>query len=387
MTVDRPLIVLDALLLRPQPTGVGRSILDWTRALAAEERFCDFAVLCTHPRLLAHLADRRGWRLVQCPAAGGDSVRKALWTQVAMPRLLRRLGAGLLHCLQFAGPLRACCPTVATVHDLGYLHYPQTIEQPRRTYYRWLVPRTLRGAAAVICNSQATAADVERQFPAVKGRVVVAPWGVPTWVQGRTPSAPRDPATAPFLFVGTLEPRKNLERLLLAYAAFRRERAGKNLACPPLVLVGGRGWQDSGLRQLLQRLIREGGVTVKDYCAEEELWHEYSLARALLFPSLHEGFGFPILEAMAAGVPVITSDRGAMAEIAGQAALLVDPLRQGDLVEGMRRLVDEPDLAPRLVARGRANLAAWTWDRTARITCEVYERVLKATGERTLGSF
>ena len=169
--MTRPLVALDALLLRPRPTGVGRSILDLTAALAAEDRGFDVAVLCTHPEMLAHLEDYPGWRLAPCPGARGGTLRKAAWTQARLPGLLRRLGADLLHCLQFVAPLRSPCPLVVTVHDLGYLRFPDTVEQPRRAYYRWLVPRSLGAARAVVCNSAATAADVAARFPDVADRV------------------------------------------------------------------------------------------------------------------------------------------------------------------------------------------------------------------------
>jgi len=378
--MKRPLGVLAALLLRPQPTGVGQAIRELTRALAARPLPFDVVVLCTSPELLAPLAQRDGGRLLPCPAAAGGTLRKAAWTQLVMPRLLGDLGADLLHCLQFVAPLRAPCPLVVTVHDLGYLRYPATIEEPRRTYYRWLVPRSLRRAQAVVCNSRATAAEVSARFPELAGRVEVTPFGTPTWVEDRPAPAPvgERPQDAPFLFVGTLEPRKNLEGLLTAYGAFVADREGTGRPCPRLVLVGGRGWQDSRIRSRLAPLAASGQVVVKDYCGPVELWQEYSLARALLFPSLHEGFGFPILEAMAAGLPVLTSDRGAMAEVAGDAALLVNPDDQAALVAGMNRLADDTGFCRDLAARGRSNCARWTWAETARTTSDVYRRLLAA---------
>ena len=378
--MNRPLVVLDALLLRPQPTGVGRSIIELTTALAAVDRGLDFAVLCTHPELLSQLADRPHWQLVNCPGARGGTLRKAAWTQIALPKLLRRLGADLLHCLQFVAPLRCPCPSVVTVHDLGYRRYPDTVEEPRRSYYRLLVPTSLRGAAAVVCNSAATAADVRATFPAVASRVTVTPFGVPSWTREfTTPPAERAP-DAPFLFVGTLEPRKNLSGLLLAYRSFVTECDAENRQCPQLVLVGGRGWKDSGLRDLLRPLVAADRVKVLDYCGPAQLWQQYGLARALLFPSLHEGFGFPILEAMVAGLPVMTSDRGAMAEVAGEAALLVDPLDQATLIAGMRRLTTDGEYCRELVVRGQRRWRLWSWEESARTTVETYRRILDLSG-------
>lgn len=375
--MTRPRVVLDALLVRPQPTGVGRSILELTAALAVRDRGLDFDVLATHPRMFPHLEGRAGWRVVACPGAAGGTLRKALYTQAIMPAVLRRLRADLLHCLQFTGPLRAPCPLVVTVHDLGYLRFPGTVEEPRRSYYRLLVPRLLARAAAIVCNSRATADDVASRFPAVAPRVAVTPFGTPSWVWQKDATRPGAAPDAPFLFVGTLEPRKNLEALLRAYADLRARRRAADRLVPPLVLVGGRGWKDSTLRSLITDLQQAGALTVHDYCGVDELWEHYRLARALLFPSLHEGFGFPILEAMAAGVPVLTSDRGAMAEVAGDAALLVDPEDHPALVAAMQRLIDDDDLCEDLARRGPARARPWTWERTADATVAVYEKVLE----------
>lgn len=371
----RPLVVLDALLLRPQPTGVGRAILELTTALADEDRGLDFAVLATHPSLLAGIADRQGWRVVGCPDAAGGILRKAAFTQLRLPGLLRRLGADVLHCLQFVAPLRVPCPVVLTVHDLAYLRFPETVEEPRRSYYRLVVPGSLRRAAAVVCNSDATAADVRERFPAVAGRVRTTAFGTPSWVWRMPPPAVARLDDAPFLFVGTLEPRKNLERLLRAYRRCRDERREKGRNTPRLVLVGGRGWKDCTLRTLIEELRSAGDLELHDYHENDALWRQYGSARALLFPSLHEGFGFPILEAMAAGLPVLTADRGAMAEVAGDAALLVDPQQEAAIVAAIHRLCDDAVLRQDLARRGSARAREWTWERTAAATAACYRDV------------
>ncbi len=374
--MSRPLIVLDALLLRPCPTGVGRAIIEWTRALADEDHGLDFVVLCTHADLLPDLQGRPGWRLLPCPGATGGMLRKAAWTQFVMPGVLRRLGADLMHSMQFVAPMVTPCPTVVTVHDLGYLRFPETIEEPRRSYYRTLVPPSLRRAGAVVCNSAATADDVRLRFPAVADRVEVTPFGTPSWVLEQPSHQEQRGVDGPFLFVGTLEPRKNLERLLRAYQDFVESRGRRQLKAPKLVLVGGRGWKDSRLRDILAPLAESGQVIVKDYCGPQELWEQSKLARALLFPSLHEGFGFPILEAMVAGLPVLTSDDGAMAEVAGDAALTVNSHDQEALTACLERLVDEPSLLEDLVRRGQERWTHWTWAQTARSTVKIYRQLL-----------
>ncbi len=377
---DRPRIVLDALLVRPQPTGVGRSILELTQALAAADRGFDFTVLATHPELFADLDDTPGWTVRFCPRARGGTVVKAMYTQLALPGLVRSLGAALLHSLQFVGPLRLSCASVVTVYDLGYLHFPETVERSRLTYYRLLVPPTLRRADVIVTISEATAVDVAESFPAVAARVTTTPFGTPSWAvqrfAGLTPT-PR-PDDAPFLFVGTLEPRKNLARLLMAYERLLRrfDRSGGDVV-PDLELIGAKGWNDSEIQSKLQGLLETGKVRVVDYLDADQLADRFGAARALLFPSLHEGFGFPILEAMAAGTPVLTSDRSSMAEVAGDAALLVDPTSVESIAAGLERLICEPDLLADLAARGKRRVERWSWQHTAEATVAVYRRLLK----------
>lgn len=377
---SRPLVVLDALLVNRQPTGVGRSILELLPAMARIDRGLDFLVLATEPDLFASLAEAPGWRVLPCPGAAGGTVRKALFTQRQVPRICRAEKAHLLHSLQFIAPLRLPCPSVVTVHDLAWLRFPDTVEQPRRSYYRFFVPRTLQGAAAIVTNSQATARDTAHFYPEVTGRVQPTLFGTPSWVWDRPTGRKPNPGSPFFLFVGTLEPRKNLANLLTAYQAFRQlpavaEKPDQDI--PRLVFIGGKGWKDSPFRGLMQDLENKGWLEVLGYRDPSALWELYRSARALLFPSRHEGFGFPILEAQAAGLPVMTANRGAMAEVGGDGVLAVVPEDVPALAQGMGRLAWDQDLWDDLSRRGPDLARQWTWERTAEETCAVYRTVLQ----------
>lgn len=376
---ERPLILFDALLVRPQPTGVARSILELTRALAAVDRGFDFAVLAAWPAMFADLGDAPGWKIRPCTWARRGTVVKAAYTQLVLPHIAKSLGAALLHSTQFVRPLRLPCASVVTVHDLAYLRYGATIQRVRQGYYRLCVPPSLRRADAIVTNSEATAREVVAAFPEVAARVTVTPFGTPEWALRRFAERPptRRSADAPFLFVGTLEPRKNLERLLAAYERLLAVPSRPpHEEVPPLEIIGARGWNDRTIQRRLRRLIAGGKVRTLDYLEADQLAERLAGARALLYPSLHEGFGFPILEAMAAGTPVLTSARGAMAEVAGDAALLVDPMSEEAIVAGLERLIREPDLAAELVARGRHRVQRWRWRDTAEATVAVYRRLL-----------
>jgi glycosyltransferase involved in cell wall biosynthesis len=182
-----------------------------------------------------------------------------------------------------------------------------------------------------------------------------------------------------FLFVGTLEPRKNLEGLLAAYNLFLQDAASAGrpeAQIPNLVLAGGSGWGQRNLRRRMEILIQMKKLQVLDFCAPEQLWTIYRGATALLFPSLHEGFGFPILEGMAAQIPVMTSARGAMAEVAGQAALLVDPLDTTAMAAGLEKLAWNMSFRQELMAKGQIRARAFSWQSTATATIAVYRQVL-----------
>ena len=380
--IRRPHVVLEALQVRSHPTGTGRGILDLCAALADQDRGLDFSVLTTEREMFQELDGRGGWQVIECPQARGGVLRKALFTQFQLPGLVKKLGGDILHSMQFLAPLWCSIPQVATVHDLAWRLYPETIEEPRLSYYRFLVPRSLAKVDAIVANSRSTASRTEDLFPQVSGKIHVTLHGTPRWVLDRScPEVHQDrEAGRPyFLFVGTLEPRKNLTRLLDAYESFLsgdRARGMPAESLPDLVLVGGRGWKESRLRERMADLRERGRLRVVDYCDLDVLWGYYCGAMALVFPSLDEGFGLPVLEAMAASLPVLTSDRSGTAEVADGKALLVDPENSDEIAAGLTRLAFDGELRNKLASEGRVRALELNWSRTAELTVAVYRKLL-----------
>jgi len=258
--------------------------------------------------------------------------------------------ADLLHFPTYYGPVRPRLPSIVTVHDLAVWRHPEAFGDWTRRYVPRAVPAVLRAAARVIAVSEFTAAELEELLRIPRERIVVVPNGVDPIFN---PDGPRSDGDY-VLAVGTLEPRKNLERTIRA-----AERLGVELR-----IVGERGWggvePDGSHVRWLGRLD------------DGELAEQYRGAHSVIYPSLYEGFGIPILEAMACGTPVVTSDRGAMKEIADDAAVLVDPLDIADIARGMEQAVtSHADLREAGVRRA----AAFSWDETARLTRAVYDEV------------
>ncbi|MFT5234373.1 MAG: glycosyltransferase involved in cell wall biosynthesis [Candidatus Krumholzibacteriia bacterium] len=373
----RPHIVFDALQVRGRVTGVAQASMEYLSELARDDRGFRFTVLVSDHKSFGFLAKREHWQTLVCSQADEGIVQKSIFTQWRLPRLLREIEADLLHSLQFVTPLSCPCPVVATVHDMAWRLHRETIEQPRRTYYRLMVPRCLHKAAAVFTNSESTAQDVRRCLPGLAAEIITTPFGTPTWLAQESGEEQTNSDDPYFLFVGTLEPRKNLARLLKAYADLLSvmKRDHETVKIPRLVLAGGEGWQMAELKAILEGFEGRDHVKWCGYQSPADLARLYRGALALVYPSLYEGFGFPILEAMSLGLPVVTSARGAMAEVAGEAAVLVDPLNISEISSALLKLATDANWRNTWSQKGGERSAEWTWKRTVAASLPIYRHL------------
>ena len=288
--------------------------------------------------LLGALRGRPGVELELLSFGGAGRVssvaRDALWYPIGLPRRVRGLDA--LHCTTFRGPARARVPTVLTVHDLALLRTPEAFPRWHRLYGRAGLRKVLRAADAVVAVSGFTREELVALAGVPRERIRVVPNGVDATFTPQGPVMEGDYVLA----VATLEPRKNLARAV----------EGARLAGVELRVVGARGW---------------GGVEVSGWVGEvpdAELAALYRGARCLLYPSLYEGFGIPVLEAMACGTPVVTSRGTAMEEVADGAAVLVNPLEGASIAAGLAEAESRRD---ELVQLGLARAGEFTWERAA----------------------
>lgn len=252
-------------------------------------------------------------------------------------------------------------PTAVVVYDLVPFVDRANAQSRAARIERATIRPALRRAAALPCISEATRADLVRLFPRVAAKTSTIPLAADAAFAEAVATPGHPSLDGPYvLAVGTLEPRKNLERLIAAWAALPDEVRGEHV----LALVGPRGWDDAPILAA----ARQAGARLLGHVTDHELHALYAGATAFAYPSLYEGFGLPPLEAMAAGAPVLTSNISSLPEVVGDAALLVDPLDTAAIGAALTRLLAEPPLTADLRERGRARAATFSWERTARET-------------------
>jgi glycosyltransferase involved in cell wall biosynthesis len=298
-----------------------------------------------------------------------------LWTHLRLSAEMAVRPPGVLfvpaHVLPLVHPRRS----VVTVHDLGYLAYPEAHRTFDRRYLDWSTRWNARRAKIVIADSTATRADLIRAYGVDARKIRVSHLGRDESLAPVRDARVLAEAQARYgiaahyvLYVGTLQPRKNLARVIEAFARLAADPAFAGLQ---LVLAGKKGWLYDDLFAQVERMGLAGRVLFPGYIEDADLPALLSGALAFVFPSLYEGFGIPVLEAGACGVPVITSNTSSLPEVAGDAALLVDPHDVDAIAEAMNRLVTDAALRAELSRRGLANVQRFSWEKCARETLAV----------------
>lgn len=316
--------------------------------------------------IVARLSDRLQ---VIAPRALARGVCGHLWEQTVLPWRLRR---GLLWSPCATGPL-AVASQVVTIHDCAFFDCPDCFSPSFARWYQCLVPRLARRAARILTVSSFSRDRICELFGIAPEKVVVAPNGVSHEWQ---PASEADVVAVrarlgleqPYvLYVGSIEPRKNLPRLLAAWQRLEAEKDGV-----ALVLVGAQGhvFRKTRFEQL------PSGVRTTGFLPDADLRSLLTGAEAFVFPSLYEGFGLPVLEAMACGAPVICSQATALREVAGDAAVLVDPLDTESIADGLRQILSDRELRQTLRQRGFCRASQFSWDATAQQVWNVLNTAL-----------
>lgn len=375
-------IGVDYTAAHEQGAGIGRYVRELVRALAALDD-------ATPYRLFVAGAQRRA---LPPPPGANFTWRPTRITPLWFARLWHRLRlplpveaftgrVRLFHATDFTlPPTLSGTRTLLTVHDLSFVRAPETTTPVLKAYLDAVVPRSVRRATHVLADSQATKDDLVELYKTPPDKITVLLGGVNPEFRPITDAHARQVVRAryslppnPYIFsVGTVQPRKNYARLVQALAALGPQHADVHL-----VIAGGRGWLDAPIYQTVRDLGMGERVHFTGFVRDEDLPVLYSDAVCLAYPSLYEGIGLPVLEAMACATPVVTSTISSLPEVAGDAALLIDPYDVEALAGALRRLLDDSALRETLVARGARQAAFFTWERAASQLLAVYRQMVQ----------
>jgi len=337
--------------------------------------------------------DLYGLRWNDCQHAldiSGDHacVEKSFKLQIALSAVTKLPFSGLgdyekniniFHATDHYIPKLRHTPVVATVMDTIPFSHPEWVSAQQRRLKNFAFRRSARWAERIITISESSKLDIVQHFNIDESRIDVTPLGVNSafFLRVADDEITRtlrkyEARPGSFIFVGTLQPRKNIRRLIQAHQTLPSDIQNAH----PLLIIGKYGWGDDALRDELHALQKRKQGLWLNAVSDSELYALLQSASALVYPSLYEGFGLPILEGFASGLPVISSNTTSIPEVAGDAALLVDPMSVDAIAAAMQRLLEDRELAAALSARGKERARGFTWARTAQETLKVYRRVL-----------
>lgn len=369
-------ILVNGLFLIPNRVGGSETYLrGLLSALSQVDRENEY-VLCVGPEAadtFTRLND--GWRVTVSPMGSTWRPGRLALEQTWLPRVASVVRADILHSTGYTAPLMSDAIRITNIHDMNYKRHPEDLAVSERLVYTTLIPLVARRSKRILALTESARSDILRWTPARPAQVVVAHAGVRTLWPGDprldhvrlTEAGVKEPY---IVTVAAAYPHKNLRRLVTAFPLRTRNEEQVRL-----VLVGLRGRADHAIRRAMAG--REPLISILGWVDDALLASLYRRAVALAFPSLYEGFGLPILEAMSLGTPVVTSGFGAMAEVAEDAAELVDPYDVGSIRAGLERVVNDQRRRDELSERGLQRAAQFSWTETARRTLAVYADALK----------
>ena len=365
----------DITPLTTSGAGVARYTIELLRALRDNEPGLELELLANHPprdaAIAAELEPLPRVRTLPIPTRAG-------WMQAALPLGLARAQLDICHYTNYATPLVGHVPSVVTMHDMSLLTNPEQHPRRRVAVLGPLVRSAARRARGVACPTESARRDAIEVLGIEPQRVHVIAGAVSPIFRPLPDTSSIDAALARYrirpgylLYVGTIEPRKNVPALARAFARLHEKATAQQL-----VICGRWGWRSSDLKPMIERLGIADSVVFTGFVPDADLVALLNGAAAFVYPSLYEGFGLPVVDAFACGTPVVTSARGAMAEVAGNAALLADPADDESMVQALHHvLTDEPE-RERLRAAGLARAALFNRPATARQAAATYEAVL-----------
>lgn len=375
-----PTIAIDYTPAYEQGGGIGRYVREMVAALAlqdTETAYRLFVAGASTTRLPSPISSNFDWR----PTRISPRWFARIWHRARIPLFVETFtgSVDLYHATDFVlPPTRPKTRTLLTVHDLSFVRVPEAATPKLKAYLDVVVPRSIHHADCVLADSQATKNDLIELYRISPEKIIVLLSGVDARFKPVSDDDSRQVRekyrlgdTRYILSVGTVQPRKNYVRLIQSVSQLRRQ--GHDLH---LVIAGGRGWLEDPIYAAINSEKMQDYVHLIGFAEETDLPALYTAAECFAFPSLYEGFGLPILEAMGCGTPVVTSNISSLPEVAGDAALIVDPYSVDHLTNALRQLVDNTALRQSLIVKGRQRARTFTWEKSAQQLRQIYTDLL-----------
>ncbi len=363
-----------------QGGGIGRYVRELVAALAELDSTTDYSLFVAgaSAALASPITNNFSWK----PTKVSPKWFARIWHRARIPLPVQLfVGAvDLFHATDFVlPPTLPVIPTVLTVHDLSFVHVPDSASPSLKKYLDIVVPRSVHAATHILADSEATRSDIISLYSVMPSKVTVLLSGVHAqftpvnrfdWLM--TTRIKYSLSDFPYIIaVGTVQPRKNYARLIQALTILHARGVKIHL-----VISGGKGWLDNPIYETITQTHMEEFVHFIGFADDADLPALYSAATCLAFPSLYEGFGLPILEAMACGIPVLSSNISSLPEVAGDAAILVDPYDVNAIADGLQQLIEDHQLRDILIKKGLSRVKEFTWQKSARQLLNLYQSLL-----------
>jgi len=379
-----PAIAIDYTPAYEQGGGIGRYVRELVHALTLHDRTTDYRLFVagtSHTTRPPQLADNFSW----CPTRLSPRWLARLWHRANIPYRVERFTGSidLFHATDFVLPPTAkTTPTLLTVHDLSFIRVPETTAPSLRKYLNRVVPHSIKRATHILADSMATKDDIIQYYGTASEKITVLYSGVSSNFYPLPPERLRKLSAKVqakyqiknrdfILSIGTVQPRKNYARLINAVAQMRDK--GFDI---DIVIAGGKGWLEDEIYQTIQTTNMQKNVNFIGYVDDVDLPILYNMAECFAFPSLYEGFGLPVLEAMACGTPVITSNISSLPEVAGNAALMIDPYNIESIQHALQNILVDKNLREDLIQKGFKQIKQFTWENAANQLLMIYQELL-----------
>lgn len=373
-------IALNGLFLSEKNTGGGRYLLDLINGISPENCKDSYFALISPKLLKKNIINNPFIKKIDCGLQTNIRPTRLIWENFFLANLVKKHGIDLLHASGFTLPLNLKCKTVITIFDMTFFSMPQVHQKRKVAYFSKMIPLAINKADKIIAISNQTKNDIVSTLKVHEDKIEVIYIGVNDKFKPINDKVIIENTLDKYhlpekyiLFVGTIEPRKNLINLIHAFNKLKTAGIEHKL-----VIAGKLGWNYKAVFAAISQLAVNNDIIFTDYILDKDMPLIYNGASVFVYPSLYEGFGIPVIEAMACGIPVITSNVSSLPEVAGKAAILVDPNNADEIASSIAKVINNPFLAQKMSLDGIKRAELFSNKNMVNKTIEIYKTVLNS---------